>query len=139
MNLEAARSTLMDHSRSSRNGIFPEVVNFEAKMTNPVCGDHVEIRIHSENAVVRDSGFKAAACAICTASASLVTHHLKGLSHSEILNLGTLFEDSIIEPEQNPWPESLANFRSFEHLRVNPSRRMCALLPWVAIKKALKE
>lgn len=139
MNLEAARSTLMEHSRSSKNGIFPEIVNFEAKLTNPLCGDHVELKIHSDGDTIHDVGFKTRACAICSASASILSQEVKGLKVEHVILMGRTFEKSVVEKEEAPWPLILKGLESFSHLRVNPSRRMCALLPWVVLKNALKK
>lgn len=139
MNLEVARSTLLEHSRSAKNGKFPEEFHFEAKLTNPVCGDHVELRLHVQESLITDVGFKARACAICSASASLLTETIRNQSISNALEMGLIFENNIMEKADAPWPSGISTLHCFEHLRVNPARKMCALLPWVALKNAFKQ
>ncbi len=138
MNLDLAREKLMDHSRSTKNGQFPLAANLEAKLTNPVCGDHVELKIHLDENKIIEAGFKAKACAICSASASLLAETVRGIHLTDAIKMGQTFEASVMESEQAPWPENILALNCFEHLRVNPARKMCALLPWVVLKNALK-
>jgi nitrogen fixation NifU-like protein len=138
VNLDQARTILSDHSRSKRNGIFPEKFSHEGKLTNPLCGDHVEIKILTDHGKIQDIGFKTVACAICSASTSLIASQVKGMQVEVVLEMGNIFERSILEREDMSWPVEILSYSCFEHLRVNPSRRMCALLPWVALKKAFK-
>ncbi len=155
MNQDEARSILINHSRSSRNGIFPAEATFSAKITdpllkelpdanrtaqgtNPICGDFVELKIHSDGVRLHDIGYKAVACSICSASSSLLCQEIKGLEISEVQKLSEDFESILLANLEKPWPATLANFLCFEHLRVNPARKACALLPWVTLKSALK-
>lgn len=137
MDLEKARSELLRHSKSKANGVFPIQSNFAAKLTNPICGDFVEFRIYLRDQYIEEAGHKAVACAICSASTSLLCEQLKGQSLKTILEWGKSFESAVTDSEKRPWPELLSPFLCFEHLRVNPARRMCALLPWIALKSAI--
>ncbi|MCM2348717.1 MAG: iron-sulfur cluster assembly scaffold protein [Bacteriovoracaceae bacterium] len=136
MNQEEARKILIEHSRSVKNGIFPESITHDSKITNPICGDHVELKIACDQNEIKKIGFKAVACAICTASTSLLCKEVEGLTTDKALELAGTFETSVLEPQSCAWPVELSRLQCFEHLRVNPSRKACALLPWVALKKA---
>lgn len=138
MNTEAAREVLLKHSRSDKNGRFPDIVSYSGKMTNPLCGDHVELRVHVDESEIREIGHRASACAICSASASLLCEALMGRTLQYGLELADSFEDSIAADTKQPWPELIEQLRCFEHLRVNPSRRMCAALPWVVFKSLIR-
>ncbi len=138
MNQEVARNILLNHSRSSKNGIFPATATHAAKITNPFCGDHIELQLYVRDKVIYELGFKAAACAICSASVSILCQEIKGQSIESTLDSCQLFETAITEID-TPWPEALSSFQCFEHLKINHSRRVCALLPWVALKSALKK
>ena len=139
MNQDQARELLLNHSRSEKNGKFPESFTHVAKLTNPLCGDHVELKIYSVDDKIQDIGYKAVACAICSASSSLLTQELKGMTLQAALNLQQVFESSVMGSHEMLWPETLHSFSCFEHLRVTPSRKVCALLPWVALKSALNQ
>ena len=137
MNEDLIREEILTHSRSNQNGLFPTAATLSARMTNPLCGDHVELRIHTQDQIILNIGFKAKACAICSASASMVSQELKGQSIKLALQLAESFEQTLIGPHHDPWPGLLENFRCFEHVKVTPSRKMCALLPWIVLKKAM--
>jgi nitrogen fixation NifU-like protein len=137
MTLETAREILTAHSKSKRNGVFAPGAEFRAQMLNPVCGDQVEMRARFQDERVVDVGFAAKACAICTASASLLSEAANGWSSEKILSLRMRFEKLITAQAEVGWPEELEAFRSFEHLRVNPRRRACAILPWMALEKLI--
>ena len=139
MNLETARAVLVEHSQSKRNGKFPAHFTHSGKLTNPVCGDHIELKFHLNQNQILEAGFSAQACAICTASASLLCQEVKGLSAESSLSLGQKFEEALLASSVETWPESLLPLTSFQHLRVNQSRRACALLPWIALRSTLKE
>lgn len=138
MNQDQAREILLNHSKSTKNGLFPITVTHEAKLTNPLCGDHVELKIHSDGLIIHEIGFRTVACAICSASSSLLSEKLKGTSIKNALELQKKFEASVMGSAEIPWPLELSAFSCFEHLRVTPSRKVCALLPWVALKSAFK-
>lgn len=136
MDLEKARSELLQHSKSKINGVFPIQSNFAAKLTNPLCGDSVEFRIYLREQRIEEAGYKAVACAICSASTSLLCEQIKGQLLETILEWGRHFESEVVASDDRAWPELLRPFSCFEHLRVSPARRMCALLPWIALKSA---
>ena len=139
MDLEKAREILMKHSRVPTNGLFPPIFTHEYKITNPLCGDQVELKINLSQDTINEIGFLAKACAICSASTSMMCEEVKGknLEHAQKLSLD--FEESVIAQQENPWPQGLENLKSFEHLRVNPTRKACALLPWIALRSLLKQ
>ena len=45
---------------------------------NPLCGDRVKIELRIEGNTVREARFSANACAICVASASILTELVQG-------------------------------------------------------------
>ena len=137
MKLDLAREILTHHARSRTNGIFPEGANRTAKLTNPICGDHVELRLFCEGESIVGAGHRARACAICSASASLLSQEIQGKPLARAFEMATAFENSLLSQATDPWPEILEGLKCFTHLRTNPTRRACALLPWIALRKAL--
>lgn len=133
MNLDEARQVLSEHAKSKRNGQFEPRAELTAKLLNPICGDQVEMRARIENGIFRDVGFAARACAICSASASLLSEAASGWTVGDARDLKGLFEKAVTQSADESWPEELNAFRSFEHLRLNPRRRGCAILPWLAL------
>jgi len=139
MDLERSRQVLIDHSRSKKNGEFPSAVTHEGQLTNPLCGDHVTLKLQIENKKILEAGFQAKACAICTASASLLCEDLHGQTVTVAIGMTQDFEANILAELATPWPKALEIFHCFEHLKTNPSRKTCALLPFVALRSILKK
>ena len=71
---------VLEHFRRPRNQRSLERPSASHEGFNPLCGDRVRIELAIEGAVIRAAAFTANACAICTASASLLTERLTGLS-----------------------------------------------------------
>lgn len=66
-------AVLVEHFRRPRNqGPVPGAV-ISQEGANPLCGDRVRIEIRLENGLVAQAGFTANACALCVASASVLT------------------------------------------------------------------
>ena len=81
---ELYQEMIIDHSRSPRNHRKLAESNRSAKGHNPLCGDEIDMEVLcSEDGVLSEIGFEATACAICTASASILTELLKGKSEAE--------------------------------------------------------
>lgn len=138
MNQEEVRKKLLEHARSDKNGSFPPNFNRESKKINPFCGDHVELKLEVEGKDIKSVGFKAQACAICSASASVLTHEISGKKVTTVRTWIELFENTIANSHIGEWPSEIEFLVCFEHIKVTPSRKMCALLPWIVLKSALK-
>ncbi len=139
MNLEQAREVLINHSRSDLNGKFPPTITHETQLTNPWCGDYVQIKLFIQGGYITEIGFHAKACAICSASTSLMSGFIRGQTIQHAHFIATEFENSILASAEEAWPLLLAPLKSFEHLKINHARRACAILPWVAFRSAVKE
>ena len=71
------RDLINDHSKNPRNhgvhgGLLKKSIN------NPLCGDTIDIYLDIKENVIQDISFEGQACAICVASASLMTEEVKG-------------------------------------------------------------
>ncbi len=138
MNLEAAREILIHQSRSKMNGIFPVQAEYQHQMTNPICGDHVQIKFNTKNRTLSEFGFSTKACAICAASTAMMATCVKGLTLKSAMTISKKFENALLAPADEAWPDDILNLKSFEHLKINQARRTCAILPWVVLRAAVK-
>lgn len=91
------------------------------KGENPSCGDRLTIYINTEDCKVTEIKHESNACAICTASTSILTEEIKELPKKEILNLD---KDWMIEKLG---------------IDVSPMRMKCALLGLKTVQKGLSE
>jgi nitrogen fixation protein NifU and related proteins len=76
-------ATVLEHFRRPRNQRTLEHPTVTREGYNPLCGDRVRIELAVEGHRIRAAAFTANACAICTASASLLTERVGGMSLEE--------------------------------------------------------
>jgi nitrogen fixation NifU-like protein len=124
---------VLDHGRAPRNtGPLPDATH-TARLDNPFCGDRVTLALRIDGGVVREARFEARACAICTASASLLTTLVPGLGVDAALALAA--EARLATDQRGGEPaEAVAPLAVF---RRAPTRRRCATLPFEALVEAL--
>jgi nitrogen fixation NifU-like protein len=115
----AYRRIVLEHFRRPRNrGSLPDA-NRSADGANPLCGDRIRVQLIVAEDVIVDARFTADACALCIASASLLTEYLRGQPASVAAALGAEWIVASLEGEPPP------------------GRRKCALLPLDTMRRAL--
>jgi nitrogen fixation NifU-like protein len=85
--------TVIDHFRNPRNKGRLVAPTISHEGTNPLCGDRVRIELRVEEGMVREAKFSANACAICVASASMLTDLVRNAPLDEV---ETLLVDDIL-------------------------------------------
>lgn len=82
---EAYSSLVLEHFRRPHHkGRHPNP-NASAEGANPLCGDRIRIECEVSGARVVSAMFTGDACAICIASASLLSGHVKGVPVPEVM------------------------------------------------------
>jgi nitrogen fixation protein NifU and related proteins len=134
---ELYQSVILDHYKKPRN--FREVAGARrsAEGHNPLCGDRVSVYLDLEDDVVKDVGFLGSGCAICTASASMMTEQLKGKSSAQAEELFRQFHELVTGPGGESERPSLGKLEVFSGVREFPIRVKCATLPWHTFRSAL--
>ncbi len=135
---ELYQEVILDHSRNPRNLGQIEPSNREAKGNNPLCGDKFTIYANVEDGIVKDVSFEGRGCAISTASASLMTEILKGLTEAEA---GAVFErfHAVVTGEKDEVIDGeLDKLNVLTGVRGYPMRVKCATLAWHTMKAALE-
>ncbi|MFP4167119.1 MAG: Fe-S cluster assembly sulfur transfer protein SufU [Opitutales bacterium] len=138
---ELYQDIILDHNKRPRNYGEPERCTHKAEGFNPLCGDRIEVYLDLEDGEprLRDVRFTAASCAICKASASMMTEELKGKTTTEakavagrVNELLTGEEEPEAELDRDGSLAALVGVRKF------PARIKCATLPWHTYAAALK-
>lgn len=80
-------ATVLEHFRRPRNHRSLARPSVAREGYNPLCGDRVRMELEVDGAIIASAAFTANACAICTASASLLTERLSGASLESALSL----------------------------------------------------
>lgn len=112
---------VLEHFRRPRNQRRLEAPTVAREGYNPLCGDRVRVELVVADDAITAAAFTANACAICTASASLLTERLAGVSVREALAIA---DDDVIAALESDLPEG---------------RRACATLPLNAMRQGLTE
>jgi nitrogen fixation NifU-like protein len=130
------QEVILDHNRRPRNfGPLP-TANRRAEGHNPLCGDRVTVYLDLADSRIQDVAFEGSGCAISTASASLMTEALKGLTLEEARGLFKGFHDLVTLGAAEGSPE-LGKLAVFTGVREYPMRVKCATLAWHALLAAL--
>jgi nitrogen fixation NifU-like protein len=111
-------TTVLEHFRRPRNQRTLERATAAHEGYNKQCGDRVRIELEIADATIRAAAFTANACAICTASASLLTERVTGVPVGAVQEIS---EASVIEA-LGEIPEG---------------RKSCATLPLETLQRAL--
>ncbi len=137
---ELYQATIVDHDRAPRNaGVLADPTH-QAAVDNPLCGDTVTLRARVIDGVIRDIAFEARGCALSRAAASIMTTMVHGRTAEQSRELAAAFErfvqsapDAAVSDEL----DELGELRAFAGVRRFRSRRVCALLGFRALLRAL--
>jgi nitrogen fixation NifU-like protein len=128
---------ILDHSKHPRGNRFPKQANREAEGRNPLCGDHVTVKLRLDGDVVTDVGFEGDGCAISVAAASTMTEVVKGKTRRQVDALFRAYHDLITGKSDEAARRALGKLGAFAGVSNYPMRVKCASLPWHALKAAL--
>ena len=112
------REIILDYYRNPRNFGRLQSFDIDARDTNPLCGDEIEMQIKvGEGQQIEEIRFVGKGCAISQASASMLTELAKG---KELEWVKQLSKDDVFKMLGNP--------------DLGPSRVKCALLGMKVLK-----
>ena len=132
------RDLIVDHSKRPRNFRRLSGRATLAEEYNPLCGDTVTVYVELADGVLHDVAFQGVGCAVATASASLMTEAVQGRSPAVVAELYDSFRTLITDGVEPAATEALGGLAVFAGVRAFPSRVNCALLPWRALRTALR-
>jgi len=127
------RQIVLDHSRNPRNQRRLEHCGHEAEGHNPLCGDKVRVYARLREDKLEDVAFEASGCAICVASASLMTEATRGRPVPLVRALAGQFEGALAADGST----LAGDLAALAGVSQYPSRIRCATLPWKTLLAAL--
>jgi nitrogen fixation protein NifU and related proteins len=138
MNIEELyQEIILDHSKRPRNfGALPDAT-ISVRGDNPSCGDEVELSARLTQEMIEALRFTGHGCAICMASASLMTIKMRGKSRLEGQAIIEAFRRMLTAPEPCDPPSGFGDLLVFSAVRRFPQRVKCAMLAWRALEQAL--
>ena len=133
------QEVILDHNKNPRNFRKMEHPDGFAHGNNPLCGDQIDVYLNLKDGVVDDISFDGHGCAICTASASMMTLALKGKTEAEAHALFESFHHALTEDTPYPDDVPLGKLKVLTGVKEYPVRVKCATLAWHTFDAALKK
>ena len=129
------RDVILDHNRRPRNFGPLEPADISVEGFNPLCGDRLTLRLRMADGKIADIRFDGQGCAISTASASLMTEAVKGLTQPQALELFDRVHRLLTDDAASP--EDLGKLAALSGVHEFPARVKCASLCWHTLASAL--
>ena len=131
---ELYQEIIMDHYRAPRNRVSLDHIPQAMAHENPTCGDSLKLEVVvGEGQKLERVRFDGKGCAISTASASLMTEHVQGLSVTEARELAGSFIRALRGEAPVDVLEGMGDLVAFKGLTSFPVRVKCATLAWHAL------
>jgi len=129
---------ILDHYRRPRNKGVLERPTHSVALNNPVCGDEIDLQVQVEGGVITDVRFLGRGCSISQAAASMMTQVVKQRPVRDALALADRMSAMMRGDEGAAKDKTLGDLRALAGVSKFPVRVKCALLPWNALKDAVK-
>ena len=85
------QEVILDHNRKPRNYGVLEHATHHAEGNNPLCGDHLIVTLNLDGERIDGIAFQGESCAICKASASMMTVAVKGKTRADAETLSDMY------------------------------------------------
>jgi nitrogen fixation NifU-like protein len=133
------QEVILDHNRKPRNYGRLADATHRSEGLNPLCGDHIWLTLKLAGDTIENVAFEGQSCAICKASASMMTNTVKGKPVAEAERLVEEFRGmatGTLDPATQP--NHLGRLTVFAGVKDLPSRVKCAILPWHTLHAAVQ-
>jgi nitrogen fixation NifU-like protein len=132
------QEVILDHNKKPRNYGTLEHPSHHAQGHNPLCGDHLDVALRVQGETIEQIAFQGESCAICKASASMMTAAVKGKTRTQAQALTDEFLDMVTGRADLHEPNQIGRLAVFAGVRDLPTRVKCAILPWHTLQAALR-
>lgn len=134
------QEVILDHNRKPRNWGTLDEASHRAEGLNPLCGDHIWVSLRVADDKIEQVAFEGQSCAICKASASMMTANVKGKRVDEVEALIREFREMATgKLDVAKQPNHLGRLSVFAGVKDLPSRVKCAILPWHTLHAAFAQ
>ena len=129
---------ILDHYRRPRNKGTLEGATHSVALNNPLCDDEIDLQLRLEGDVIKDVRFIGRGCSISQAAASMMTQVVKDRRLADALALADRMSAMMHGDEAAARDRTLGDLRALAGVARFPVRVKCAMLPWNALKDAVK-
>ena len=135
------QEVILDHNKKPRNYGELAQPSHHAVGHNPLCGDHIAVSLNLNPGAdfaerITDIAFQGESCAICKASASMMTVAVKGKTRADAETLTQEFLAMATGKLDLDTPNHIGRLAVFAGVRDLPTRVKCAILPWHTLHAA---
>ena len=131
------RNIILENYKNPKNkGLIDDSSYIFSNTNNESCIDEVNLMAKIIKNKINDIRFDGESCAICTSSASIMTNLLKEKTITEAEQIYCNFEN-MLEGKQYD-SDILKEANVYDDIAKQPSRKKCALLPWIGMEKIIK-
>jgi nitrogen fixation NifU-like protein len=130
------QEVILDHNKKPRNFGIVSPASHHADGHNPLCGDHISVTLNLAGDSVDAIAFQGESCAICKASASMMTVAVKGKTRADAETLIQEFLAMATGKLDLDSPNHIGRLAVFAGVRDLPTRVKCAILPWHTLHAA---
>jgi len=131
------QEVILDHNKKPRNWGNLADATHRAEGLNPLCGDHIWVDLKVHDDLIENVTFHGESCAICKASASMMSVNIKGKPIEQVQRLVREFREMATGRLDPAGPHHLGRLTVFAGVKDLPSRVKCAILPWHTLHAAL--
>ena len=132
------REIIMDHYKNPRNhGIIDDDAYMKTNMNSSTCIDKIDIEAKFNGDMIEDVRFDGEACAISTASTSIMTELVKGKSKEEARKIIENYKDMIYEKDYDP--SLIQEAYVFKNTYKQANRIKCATIGWNGLERLIDE
>jgi nitrogen fixation NifU-like protein len=132
------QAIILDHNKRPRHyGALADATH-RAEGYNPLCGDKIEVFLKVTADRIEAIQFEAASCAICKASASMMTQALTGQRLSDCSSIYAAATRILKTDTDAPSLDKEGELAALAGVRKFPARVKCATLPWHTYQAALR-
>jgi len=132
------RELVLEHKRAPRHWGALERPTHQSHGHSPQCGDDLTLQLRVHDGRIEDLRYHGQGCAICIASASMMSEAVAGQSVEHAQALHEHFR-AVLTGQREPEERTLGKLVSLAGVRRSPNRIKCALLAWHALAHALAE
>jgi nitrogen fixation NifU-like protein len=134
------QEVILDHNKKPRNWGKLEGATHRSEGLNPLCGDHIWVALKLDGEQrIGEIAFEGESCAICKASASMMTVAVKGKTVDEAERLVDGFRGMATgQLDPAAAAKQLGRLTVFAGVKDLPTRVKCAILPWHTLHAAFR-
>ena len=130
------QEVILEHNKKPRNYGTLAHASHHAQGHNPLCGDHISVSLNLGDDHINAIAFEGESCAICKASASMMTAAVKGKSRADAEMLIQEFLAMATGKLDLDSPNHIGRLAVFAGVCDLPTRVKCAILPWHTLHAA---